>query len=106
MSVRKWFYNKVYLKSTHWREVATIVKARAGFRCEVQGCPVTKGLQAHHSTYKVKILLGLFTVSILWRELDYLDLLYCLCNDHHERTHEGEDLRLRDGRMLKAFSYE
>lgn len=46
---RKEWYNKSYLKSTHWRRVRNKALSTSGFRCSA--CGTNKRLQVHHLTY-------------------------------------------------------
>jgi len=61
-----------YLQSLEWKWKAWVVKAKAGFRCQV--CNSRGILNAHHRTYDRK-----------YHE-DYDDLI-ALCSDCHEKFH-------------------
>ena len=63
-----------YLKSPEWISVSTLVKKRAGYKCQV--CNSPHDLQAHHRTYENR-----------GNEINHLDDLICLCRRCHNIFH-------------------
>lgn len=82
-----------YLKSPEWISVSTLVKKRAGYKCQV--CNSPHDLQAHHRTYENR-----------GNEINHLDDLICLCRRCHNIFHgtnqpepaakEAESIKLID----------
>lgn len=70
-----------YLSSEAWGEVATAVKRRAGYRCQV--CNSQLDLCAHHRTYEHR-----------YEEMNHLDDLICLCRRCHETFHKGSQVKV------------
>ncbi|MBX9187409.1 MULTISPECIES: HNH endonuclease [Bacteroides] len=72
-------YRKLLSHNPYWEEVKREVRIRDGHCC--QQCGKTYCLEIHHKTYRVN------GVSIVGRELDFLDCLVTLCEDCHARVH-------------------
>jgi len=68
-----------YLKSPEWISVSTLVKKRAGYKCQV--CNSPHDLQAHHRTYENR-----------GNEINHLDDLICLCRRCHNIFHGTEQV--------------
>lgn len=47
---RKKWYNDLYLKSPHWKELRKKVLANANYKCQL--CGEHKSLRVHHNTYE------------------------------------------------------
>jgi len=73
MDTNKEWYNSVYLKSEHWKEIRKMALWSAGYKCEKCSCSIT--LQVHHRTYKNK-----------WKE--QREDVQVLCNDCHLLEHK------------------
>lgn len=68
------------LKSNpYWDEVRRKVRIRDGHRCCM--CGKDYNLEIHHKTYTVS------GVSIVGKELNYLNCLVTLCEDCHAKVH-------------------
>ena len=71
---RKQWYNEVYLKSDHWKELRSRKYAEVGRQCERCRKPHRKRLEVHHDEY-----------------LDFFDVRTCdlrvLCDLCHEEVH-------------------
>jgi len=72
-AINKLSYSE-FLKSAYWFAVSTVVKARAGMRCQV--CNSVNGIGAHHRTY-----------SIHGREHLNMGDLTALCSNCHGLFH-------------------
>lgn len=94
LTFRQWFHRNVYLQTPYWKWVRRGVARRAGYMCQARGC-TQRGphLDAHHVTYHP------------WLEwLMPWTMLY-LCRFHHNETHRGFSLWLKNGRRLPPFGY-
>ena len=69
---RRDWYNEVYLKSRHWRDLRAAKFAIQGRKCE--RCPRRNTLQVHHNSYR----------SIFDVEVGDLEIL---CDECHSREH-------------------
>lgn len=85
----KAYYRLIYLRSAHWKSVKARRRKISKGICEVAGCFETK-VDAHHIAYER-----------LGHELthDIVDL----CRRHHNATHNGLHLKLKNGKVLKPF---
>ncbi|WP_303733394.1 HNH endonuclease [Phocaeicola plebeius] len=69
------------LNNPYWEKVARNVRLRDGHKCRI--CGSRYPLEVHHKRYKVN------GVSIVGKELEYLDCLVTLCASCHEKVHKG-----------------
>jgi len=84
---RRFWYRRLYLRTTHWRYRASQARIAADFRCQDCGCRRTRNrfivLDAHHMNY-----------DNLWHE-EARDLMV-LCRRCHDRRH-GKSLKRERG---------
>jgi hypothetical protein len=93
-SVRKFLYRNVYLKTPYWKWMRRRVAKRAEYRCQVKGCTrIGANLDAHHTTYRVLGMEWLFPRAMVY-----------LCRNHHNDTHRGFALWLKNGHRLIPFA--
>lgn len=93
MTLRRWLYWNVYLKTPYWKAIRRKIGTRANWTCESKGCQMeAHNLDCHHVTYRV-----------LWFEWLFPWLVIYLCRYHHNMTHNGLNLTLKSGRKLKGF---
>lgn len=96
MTFRKWFYRNIYLHTLYWKMVRRIVSKRAHYICEAKGCTVTgHNLDVHHTTY-----------DIMWLEWFFRWKMVYLCRKHHDMTHDGTWMRLKNKKILPPFGYK
>lgn len=69
---RKAWYNEVYLRSQHWKDLKQAKYDKQGHKCE--RCPCRAKLQVHHNDYR-----SIFDVTI--------EDLEVLCDECHSREH-------------------
>lgn len=86
---RRLYYRLIYLKSNHWKEVKARRRKISKGVCEVKGCN-GRPTDTHHRTYE-----RLHHEKIS----DVIDL----CRWHHNGTHKGFDLELKNGDTLQAY---
>lgn len=84
---RRWYYRALYGSTSHWRRVSRRIRSQYT-SCPVRGCTRTK-LTVHHMRYQ------------LWfeRERD----LVALCWGHHLQVENGDDVKLKDGKIVKGY---
>ena len=66
-----------WIKSDSWKEIATKVKQKAGYQCQL--CGSAFNLSVHHTTYEN-----------LCREKDHMEDLICVCRNCHEKIHKHD----------------
>lgn len=76
-----------YLRTTHWRNYS--YNLRQKYPCQVVGCE-NDNLEVHHINYKHP-----------FQETEKDTIV--LCGNHHEATHQGKTLELKNGKVLKPF---
>ena len=90
MTLRQFFYRRIYLHTPYWRWIRSLVGRRAHWKCEVRGCGFHgHNLNAHHIKYH------------LWLEWLNLNNLVYLCPWHHAEVHKGWMQYLTKGRILR-----
>jgi hypothetical protein len=78
-----------YLRTTHWRNYSYNLRKKYSV-CQVAGCK-NKNLEVHHLNYDHP-----------FQETE--DDTVVLCGDlHHDYTHQGKSLVLKNGKVLKPF---
>lgn len=89
----KWLYYKIYLHSFYWHWLHDKAGKNADWNCEVDLCTKHgRWLDAHHVTYK-----------ILWLEFFFQNKMVYLCPHHHQATHAGAYLNIRNGQILPPY---
>ena len=72
-------YRKSLKQNPYWEKVKRKVRIRDNFKCKLCGAKIK--LETHHITYYVN------GKSILGNELEHLEWLVTLCEDHHQKVH-------------------
>lgn len=101
MTLRQWLYRNVYLHTPYWKKIRQTIGRRAKWKCEARGCTEHgTHLDVHHTTYRV------WFFSILWLEWLFPKRMVYLCRKHHEATHNGFHLYLKNKRELRPFGWK
>lgn len=72
-------YRKFLKDNPYWKKVRRKVLIRDGFSCVI--CGAKTKLEVHHTSYKIN------GVTIVGNELQHLDWIVLLCEEHHNDQH-------------------
>lgn len=72
-------YRKSLKNNPYWNLVKRKVRIRDNFQCVTCGAKIR--LETHHISYMVE------GQSILGKELEYLEWMVTLCENHHQKVH-------------------
>lgn len=84
-------YRKSLKNNDYWNTVKREVRLRDNHRCQI--CGRDYNLEIHHKVYSVN------GVSILGKELDYLNCLTTLCEECHENIHKDKKQKTSNKRQ-------
>lgn len=86
----------------YWEKVKRKIKLRDNFACQISGKRIN--LSVHHISYWV--VENGERVSIIGKELEYLEWLILLNQDEHERVHQNNGHALNPFNQNKINAYE
>jgi len=92
MTLRQYWYRKIYLKSPAWKRTRARILRRDGYKCTVKRCGVEWPLHVHHVNYRGTPPMRWwhflpFGRLFLWR-VDVTSKFKTLCAYHHEMAHK------------------
>lgn len=73
-------YRKSLKNNPYWEKVKRKVRIRDNFKCALCGAKIK--LETHHIAYQIN------GEQIKGKELEFLEWLVTLCEDHHSQVHQ------------------